>query len=142
MGTKNPHSPSHRVSDVATLLGVSDDTVRRWIELGQVHAAKDGSGPLRVDGADLAAFLVDQLNGRHNLSDASQVQSIRNHIQGIVTAVTSDTVMSRVELVTGGLRIVSLISTEAVQELGLQVGSIAVDQVKATNVSLQLPETR
>ena len=50
--------------------------------------------------------------------------------------------MSRVELGTGGLRIVSLISTEAVQELGLQVGSIAVAQVKATNVSLQLPETR
>lgn len=61
---------------------------------------------------------------------------------GIVAKVVSDKVMSQVELVTGNLSIVSLVSTEAVRELGLQVGSIAVAQVKATNVSLQLPVTR
>ncbi|MCZ4324684.1 TOBE domain-containing protein, partial [Pseudomonas anguilliseptica] len=64
------------------------------------------------------------------------------HIRGIVAKVVSDKVMSQVELVTGNLSIVSLVSTEAVRELGLQVGSIAVAQVKATNVSLQLPVTR
>lgn len=142
MNPPNCRAPSHRISDVATLLGVSDDTVRRWIDQGQVHAAKDESGRLRVNGASLAAFLAYQQQERHGLVDGSRAQSMRNHIQGVVAAVTSDAVMSQVELVTGDLRIVSLVSTEAVRELDLQVGSIAVAQVKATNVSLQLPRTR
>lgn len=134
--------PSHRISDVAILLGVSDDTVRRWIDQGQVEASKDGAGRLRIDGASLARFLTDQQRARHGLEDGSGAQSARNHIQGIVTAVTSDAVMSQVDLIAGNSRIVSLISTEAVRDLGLEVGSIAVAQVKATNVSIELPLTR
>lgn len=121
---------------------VSDDTVRRWIDQRHVRAAKDTTGRLRVDGASLAAFLVTQQQERQDLADGAQTQSMRNHIRGIVAKVISDKVMSQVELVTGNLSIVSLVSTEAVRELGLQVGSIAVAQVKATNVSLQLPVTR
>lgn len=135
-------APSHRVSDVANLLGVSDDTVRRWIDLGQVEAGTDASGRLRVDGPSLARFLADQQRTHPGLEDGSSVQSARNHIQGIVTAIASDKVMSQVDLVAGNARIVSLISTEAVRELGLQVGTIAVAQVKATNVSIELPRTR
>lgn len=135
-------APSHRISDIANLLGISDDTVRRWIDLGQVQAGTDESGRLRVDGPSLARFLSDQQRAHAGLEDGSAVQSARNHIQGIVTAITSDTVMSQVDLVAGNSRIVSLISTEAVRELGLQVGSIAVAQVKATNVSIELPRTR
>ena len=142
MSIMSPHPPSHRVSDVAALLGVSDDTVRRWIDQRHVRAAKDTTGRLRVDGARLAAFLVTQQQERQDLADGAQTQSMRNHIRGIVAKVISDKVMSQVELVTGNLSIVSLVSTEAVRELGLQVGSIAVAQVKATNVSLQLPVTR
>ncbi|AXE40181.1 TOBE domain-containing protein [Acidipropionibacterium virtanenii] len=134
--------PSHRISDVATLLGVSDDTVRRWIDQSQVEAAKDDAGRLRIDGASLARFLTDQQRARPGLEDGSGVQSARNHIQGIVTAVTSDAVMSQVDLIARSSRIVSLISTEAVRDLGLEVGSIAVAQVKATNVSIELPLTR
>lgn len=134
--------PSHRISDVATLLGVSDDTVRRWIDQGHVQAAKDDAGRLRIDGAGLARFLTDQWRARPGLEDGSAVQSARNHIQGIVTAITSDVVMSQVDLIAGNARIVSLISTEAVRDLGLEVGSIAVAQVKATNVSIELPRTR
>lgn len=134
--------PSHRISDVATLLGISDDSVRRWIDQGQVKAAKDDAGRLRVDGADLAGLLAAQQRCHHRLEDGSEVQSARNHIQGIVTAVRSDPVMSQVDLVAGNARIVALISTEAVNELHLEVGSIAVAQVKATNVSIELPKTR
>lgn len=134
--------PSHRVSDVAALLGISDDTVRRWIDTGQVEAATDESGHLRVDGPSLAGLVADQQRAHTGLADGSPVESARNHIQGIVTAIASDTVMSQVDLVAGNARIVSLISTEAVRELGLQVGSIAVAQVKATNVSIELPRTR
>lgn len=137
-----PKAPSHRISDVAALLGISDDTVRRWIDAGQVDAADDESGRLRVDGPSLARFIASQQRAHAGLADGSPVESARNHIQGIVTAITSDTVMSQVDLVAGHARIVSLISTEAVRELGLQVGSIAVAQVKATNVSIELPRTR
>ncbi|MCI1749532.1 MAG: helix-turn-helix transcriptional regulator [Acidipropionibacterium sp.] len=134
--------PSHRISDVATLLGISDDSVRRWIDQGQIQATKDDAGILRVDGADLAGFLATQQQSRQRLEDGSEVQSARNHIQGIITAVHSDPVMSQVDMVAGNARIVSLISTEAVNELHLEVGTIAVAQVKATNVSIELPKTR
>lgn len=133
--------PHHRISDISKLLGVSDDTVRRWISTGAVRASPDEQHLLRVDGASLAEFLLAQQREHAGLVDGSRSESARNHIQGIVTAIRSDPVMSQVDLVAGNSRIVSLISTEAVQALGLQVGSIAVAQVKATNVSLELPVT-
>ena len=93
MSIMSPHPPSHRVSDVAALLGVSDDTVRRWIDQRHVRAAKDTTGRLRVDGASLAAFLVTQQQERQDLADGAQTQSMRNHIRGIVAKVISDKVM-------------------------------------------------
>lgn len=132
----------HRISDLSVLLGVSDDTIRRWINSGAIKAEQDEKNLLRVDGASLAEFLVKQREERVRLEDGSDRQSARNHIQGIITAITSDKVMSQVEMVSGNSRIVSLISTEAVRELGLQVGSIAVAEIKATNVSIQLPKTK
>lgn len=131
----------HRISDISRLLGVSDDTVRRWISTGLVRAGQDDQHVLRVDGASLAEYLLAQQHDHAGLEDGSRFQSARNHIQGIVTAIKSDPVMSQVDLVSGNSRIVSLISTEAVEALGLEVGSIAVAQVKATNVSLELPVT-
>lgn len=119
--------PQHRVSDVARLVGVSSDTVRRWIEAGDVVAT---GSPLLVDGASLADFL-------HRSPDAGTGQSIRNHLAGIVTKITSDPVMSQVELQCGPYRVVSLISTEAVTELGLVVGDLAAAGIKATNVSIE-----
>ncbi|WP_316670718.1 TOBE domain-containing protein [uncultured Propionibacterium sp.] len=131
----------HRISDISRLLGVSDDTIRRWIGSGAVKARQDDRRVLRVDGASLAEHLRAQQREHTGLEDGSRFESARNHIQGIVTAIRSDPVMSQVDLVAGNSRIVSLVSTEAVDALGLEVGSIAVAQVKATNVSIELPVT-
>jgi molybdopterin-binding protein len=123
------------VSEAARLLGVSDDTVRRWIDGGML-TAKRTTGPTSIDGVVLAQFAAARA------SDPDPVeahQSARNRITGLVTRVVSDTVMSQVELQAGPFRIVSLISTEAVRELGLAPGVLAVASIKATNVVIDVP---
>ncbi len=129
--------PQIRVKDAATYLGVSDDTLRRWIENGVLSSARDASGRTVVDGLELAAL------ARRNAvvpADPSGVgRSARNSFVGLVTEVISDTVMSQVELQCGPHRVVSLMSTEAVRELGLVPGSIATAIVKATNVIVETP---
>lgn len=129
--------PQIRVKDAATYLGVSDDTLRRWIENGVLSSARDASGRTVVDGLELAAL------ARRNAvvpADPSGVgRSARNSFVGLVTEVISDTVMSQVELQCGPHRVVSLMSAEAVRELGLVPGSIATAIVKATNVIVETP---
>ena len=125
------------VKEAAALLGVSDDTVRRWAEGGRI--ALTGS-PARVEGVQLAA-LAQELAAESDLATAfpTSKASARNRIVGIVTKVTKDTVMAQVEMQAGPFRIVSLMSTEAANELGLEPGSLAVASVKATNVVVELP---
>ena len=132
--------PHYKISTLATLLGVSDDTVRRWLDDGLVTRADNGqnSGPLRIDGASVAALFNSQPDV-HQLALGQDTQSVRNHLQGLVIALHSDPVMSQVDLQCGPYRVVSLVSTESVRELGIEVGSIAMAQIKATNVSLQVP---
>ena len=122
-----------RISDAAELLGVSDDTVRRWIEHGTLTAATDDSGRTVVAGAELAALAVD----RARTPSAGGGSSARNRFAGLVTAVVTDTVMAQVEMQCGPFRVVSLMSSEAVRELGLEVGSRAVASVKATTVVVE-----
>ena len=124
-----------RIRDAARLLSVSDDTVRRWIDSGQLPAGTNAAGRLVVAGTDLAAHLT-----RARGADADPLErasSARNRFVGIVTEVVSDTVMSQVEMQSGPHRIVSLMSTEAVRELGLEVGSLATAMVKATTVIVE-----
>ena len=127
-----------RISSAATLLGVSDDTVRRWVDAGRLTSITDSSGRHAVDGVELAALAQELADDTlTQLDSGAGVRSARNHLTGLVTRVVSDTVMSQVELQCGRYRIVSLISTEAVEELGLAPGSIATAVIKATNVSLE-----
>ncbi|MDJ0338467.1 TOBE domain-containing protein [Cryobacterium sp. PH31-O1] len=127
----------YRISEAAELLGVSDDTVRRWVDGGRLAADADASGRLVVDGAALAAFAVEQAS---TPADPSSVgRSARNRFVGIVTAITMDTVMAQVELQCGPHRVVSLMSSEAVRELGLEIGSLSVAVIKATNVIVETP---
>ena len=128
-----------KVSVAASLLGVSDDTIRRWIDRGRLAAWADGSGRILVDGTSLAQLArEDAANQRlAALDEGAGRRSARNHFTGLVTNVVSDTVMSQVELQCGPFRVVSLISTEAVQELGLAPGSIATAVIKATNVTIE-----
>ena len=124
-----------RVARAATFLGVSDDTVRRWIEQGALTGHKNSAGHTVVDGAQLA-----QLARRNAVSpeDPAKVgSSARNRLVGLVTAVKSSPVMSQVELQCGPHRIVSLMSTEAVEDLGLEPGSVATAVVKSTAVIVE-----
>lgn len=127
--------PQLRVGEAAALLGVSDDTVRRWIDQGRLSATRAANGRLAVEGRDLAV-LTKELAGEE---DGSLRTSARNQLRGIVTRVTRDTVMAQVELQCGPFRVVSLMSTEAVDDLGLEPGVVATASIKATQVVVALP---
>ncbi|KRE60631.1 TOBE domain-containing protein [Nostocoides sp. Soil756] len=126
-----------RIADAASLLGVSDDTVRRMVDSGRLAAHQDTAGRRVVEGADLAAVAQD-------LAHPAPVgvvadESARNRMRGIVTRVVKDTVMAQVELQCGPFRVVSLMSREAVDELGLDLGTVAVATIKSTNVIVGVP---
>lgn len=122
--------PHLRINEAAELLSVSDDTLRRWIEAGRLAASTDGAGRRVVEGAELARFAVE-LAG--DVAHPGRT-SARNEFRGLVTRVISDEVMSQVDLQCGQFRVVALISTEAVRELGLEPGVVTTARVKATNV--------
>jgi molybdopterin-binding protein len=128
-----------RIADAARFLGVSDDTVRRWIDQGTLHSTRSGTGQLVVDGLELARLLKER---SVRPEDPAQVaSSARNRFVGLVTDVVSDTVMSQVELQCGPHRVVSLMSTEAVRDLGLEPGVVATAVVKSTHVVVETPGT-
>jgi molybdopterin-binding protein len=129
-----------RISDAARLLGVSDDTVRRWVSSGSVTASRDEAGRQVIDGSELARRAQEVAIAPDDPSGVGS--SARNRMVGLVTAIASDPVMSQVELQCGPHRIVSLMSTEAVRELGLEVGSLGVAVVKATMVIVETPKGR
>jgi len=132
--------PKIRIRDAAQFLSVSDDTVRRWIEAGTLPVETDASNRKVVDGRALAEFAREHANP---VADPSRVdRSARNRFVGLVTEITADTVMAQVELQCGPFRVVSLMSSEAVRELGLEPGSVAVAVVKATTVIVETPSGR
>ncbi|NJC69038.1 TOBE domain-containing protein [Planosporangium thailandense] len=122
-----------RIGEAADLLSVSADTVRRLIDGGRLPATRDEHGHRVVDGVDLAAYV------RSDRDAAGSRSSARNRLRGIVTAVTRDTVMAQVEIQAGPFRVVSLMSREAADQLGLEVGCVAVAVVKSTTVVVELP---
>ncbi|MFC4998129.1 molybdopterin-binding protein [Dactylosporangium cerinum] len=123
-----------RISEAAELLGVSVDTVRRWVDAGRLPATRDEHDHRIVDGVDLAQFVRAQGTEPDGRADGS---SARNRLRGIVTAVVKDTVMAQVDIQAGPFRIVSLMSREAVDELDLQVGSVAIAVIKSTTVVVE-----
>ena len=129
---------TYRIAEAAELLGISDDTVRRWVDQGRLRTTSDG-GRTVVAGTDLAA-LAESL-AEHPDREASRASAVsaRNRLSGIVTKVTKDTVMAQVELICGPYRMVSLMSTEAAEELGLEPGVRAIASVKSTNVVVERP---
>ena len=120
--------PHLRVSEAAAFLGVSDDTVRRWIEDGRLTRASV-PGPVCVDGADVARLMREQAPELPHLT-----VSARNRFPGIITRVERDGVMALVEIQAGPHRVVSLMSREAADDLGLEPGMRAAATVKSTNV--------
>ena len=131
--------PSYRVREAAELLGVSDDSLRRWADTGRVATSTDSAGRRVIDGVELARF-AEQNAGP--VPDAGVIvrESARNRFVGLVTRVVRDTVMAQVEMQCGPYRVVSLMSREAADELRLEPGVTAVASVKSTNVVVEVPE--
>jgi molybdopterin-binding protein len=129
---------SYRIAEVAEVLGVSDDTVRRWVDGGRLPARSEG-GRTTVAGIEVAR-LAEELADHpdRDVTRASAV-SARNRLTGIVTRVVKDTVMAQVDLICGPYRLVSLMSAEAADELGLEPGVRAIASVKSTNVVVERP---
>lgn len=125
-----------RITEAASYLGVSDDSVRRWITNGRLTATTNEAGKQVVAGAEVAALAQAAAEGRPTMA-GELATSARNQLTGLVTKIQSDHVMSQVELQCGPFRVVSLVSTEAVDELDLKVGSPAIATVKATNVVIE-----
>lgn len=130
-----------RIADAGRFLGVSGDTVRRWIDAGHLTGMTDGSGRAAVDSVELARLAREHAVLPADPADIGR--SARNRFVGIVTDVVADRVMAQVELQCGPHRVVSLLSAESVRELGLEPGVIATAVVKATHVIVETgPETR
>lgn len=132
-----PTDTSYSIGRAARLLGVSADTVRRWADAGRLPTWRDAAGRRRINGPDLAAFavaLAAEPDGATAEEETRGHTSARNAFPGIVTAVRLGDVAAQVEIQAGPHRLVSLVTREAVEELGLAVGMEAVARVKATNV--------
>jgi len=128
--------PHYRIAQAATLLGVSDDTVRRWIDSGRLRATS-GSGPVTIDGAELAAHAQEIATAPELGTPVAE--SARNRFTGLVTRVIKDSVMAQVDLQCGPFRVVSLMSAEAATDLQLEPGVLAVASVKSTHVVVEVP---
>ena len=130
--------PHLRISEAARYLGVSDDTVRRWIDAGALPASTDAAGRKVVDGYDVA--MAAREHADHPDVRGGSVTSARNRFTGLVTDVRVDAVMAQVEMQCGPFRVVSLMSSDAVRELGIERGSVAVAVIKSTNVIVEALE--
>ncbi|MDV6014379.1 TOBE domain-containing protein [Haloechinothrix sp. LS1_15] len=126
-----------RFAEAAKVLGVSDDTIRRWVRSGQLPSDVDSAGRKVIDGAELAAFARRAARREGAGGDTAISRSARNQFEGLVTEVRADGVMAQVEIQAGPHRVVSLMSAEAVAELGLRPGVLAVAVVKATTVVVE-----
>lgn len=132
---------TYRIKHAAELLGVSDDTVRRWADSGRLTTTTEGSRQV-VEGEDLARLAQElAVTSEHHEPGPVVRASARNRFVGLVTRVVRDTVMAQVEIQAGPHRVVSLMSREAADELELEPGVLAVAAVKSTNVVVELPET-
>lgn len=132
----------YRITEAAAILGVSDDTLRRWVEADRVTAGRGSDGRTQIQGADLAVLartLADDGADAPGTATRSAAVSARNRMRGIITAVKKDAVMAQVEMVCGPYRLVSLMSAEAAVDLGLEPGVLAIASVKSTNVVVELP---
>ena len=123
-----------RVRDAARLLGVSDDTVRRWVAAGRLTATS-ADGVTTIDGRELAELA--RARAASPTQDDGVLRSARNRFTGLVTEVAVDGVMAQVRMQCGPFEVTSLMSAEAAQELSLAPGSVATAVVKATTVIVE-----
>ena len=122
------------------MLGVSDDTLRRWADAGRFETSRTEDGHAGVEGSVLAGLARELADlPQDGVGASPSTVSARNALRGIVTRVVRDTVMAQVEMCCGPYRVVSLMSREAADALNLEIGVIAVASIKATNVVIEVP---
>jgi molybdopterin-binding protein len=129
-----------RVGQAAEMLGVTVDTIRRWEIEGRLHLERSAGGQRLVPMAEVTRLLGER---RRSATERAIVAgSARNRFPGVVTRIEKDGVAAVVEILAGPHRVVSLLTAEAVDELGLEVGDEAIGVVKATNVVIEIPSSR
>jgi molybdopterin-binding protein len=129
-----------RIGEAAEMLGVSVDTLRRWERERKLRTVRTGGGQRSIPLAEVTRILAER---RREAADRPIVaQSARNRFPGVVTRIQRDKVAAVVEIQAGPHRLVSLMTAEAVDDLGLQVGDEAIGVVKATNVIVEVPAER
>ncbi len=131
------HQPPLRIGQAAEILGVSVDTIRRWAAEGTIKTTRSDGGQRLVGAAELRRLV----GARRKTAPQRTIvaQSARNRFPGVVTRVEVDRVAALVEVQAGPHRLVSLLTAEAVRELGLEPGMQVIAVVKATNVMIDLP---
>jgi molybdopterin-binding protein len=139
-GPRKQPAPRLRVGQAAEMLQVSVETLRRWETEGRLRMERSEGGQRLVEIGEVSRLLDER---RKRVTDRPIVaQSARNRFPGIVTRIEADKVAAVVEVIAGPHRMVSLMTAEAVAELGLKVGDEAVCVVKATNVMVEIPSAR
>jgi len=126
-----------RIGQAAELLGVGVETLRRWEEEGALHTVRSAGGQRLVPLDEVGRLL--ETRRRSTREPRIVAQSARNRFAGIVTRIERDGVAAVVEVMSGPHRLVSLMTAEAVEEMGLAVGDEAICVVKATNVIVEIP---
>jgi molybdopterin-binding protein len=133
-------APFLRVGQAAEILGVTVETLRRWESEGRLTMTRSAGGQRLVALADITRLLAER---RRTGSERPTVGgSARNRFAGIVTRIETDRIAAVVEIQAGPHRIVSLMTAEAVEEMGLRIGDDAVGVVKATNVIVEIPSPK
>jgi molybdopterin-binding protein len=122
------------------MLQVSVETLRRWESEGRLKVERSDGGQRLVPIAEVTRLLAEK---RSQALDRPIVAgSARNRFPGIITRIEKDRVAAVVEVIAGPHRMVSLMTAEAIDELGLKVGDEAVCVVKATNVIVEVAARR
>lgn len=129
-----------RVGQAAEMLGVTVETVRRWEAEGRLRVERSPGGQRLVSLGEVTRLLAERRKA--NTERPIVAGSARNRFPGVVTRIDKDRVAAVVEILAGPHRIVSLMTAEAVEEMGLQVGDAAVGVVKATTVIVEIPSSR
>ena len=137
MASSSRNTDRIRLGEAAEILGVSPDTVRRWVDSGQLIAQRTAGGQRTVTRTDVARLAAERRRAGRDRPIVAQ--SARNRFPGVVVEVRKDTAAAVVEVAAGSFRLVSLITRESADELELAPGKEVICVVKATDVMVEVP---